>query len=509
MVLQAQGAKSKTVILPGDVKITYQTGDYDFGSGKWTFDNGVIVDYDVTEVRADHVDIDVKGQVGSASGHVQLDDPVATVRASKLEFSWNPTGRHGHADDADVHLGSTHIKAKTLDLGPTLWVMTEVEITTSRANPPWYELHTPYMTIKPGQSGRMKKPTLYLLGHKIVTGPDRSFNLDQRSEGLTFPGLNYSRQYGLGASWGGGFLLNHATDIAFSVGAFPNTRPGLGISVSKSFLSDTKPTALLTPESDWGERFSHGFMDNIAVSTPESADRYMRSPRQTISVDTVWNQFLIDRGTNNTYNKAGEVVYELGGPLGAYGYVSQFRLQTLQEFGTPLVTRGEFVDALGAPAIKLTSNLRTLARIDSDVFVGGHEFGWVRGFAGLSYLPIPQLRVSGGGYYSQQAGSPQYPIDPLYSKAGFALRADLNLGPTKLGFLQKYDETGKWFDKEYTISQVVGCFEPYLLYRKNPSDYLLGLRLRLDNLTDLMSQRNFKRPKTVATVISPGPDGKP
>jgi len=159
--------------------------------------------------------------------------------------------------------------------------------------------------------------------------------------------------------------------------------------------------------------------------------------------------------------------------------------------------------------VEIARNLRTLSRIDTDIFLGETNYEWVRGLAGLSYSPIHQLRFSGGAYYSQDSGTPYYPIDPLYSRVGYEARVDFDLGPTKFSYLQKYDDSMKWFDKEYTVSQVVGCFEPYLLYRQNPSDYQLGLRLRLDNLTDLLTQRNFKRAPTTTRVISPLPDGTP
>ncbi len=508
-VHQTQAGKTKTLMLPGDVKITYVSGAYDIPNEKWSFENGVVVDVDLTRIQADHVDIDVKTQMGSASGHVRLDDPIATVRADRIEMWWAKDGQKGYAKNAEIHIGSSHLKADELEMTPKLWTLKNVEVTTSLANPPWYEVHSSFMTVKPGQSGRMKKPKLYILGRKIVTLPDRSFNLDKRSEGLTFPGLNYSRQNGLGASWGGGFLLNHATNVAFSVGAFPDSRPGYGASISKSFLADGVPTTYITPASDFGERFGFGFLDNIAVTSPEGEDRAFRSPRSTVSLGSSWNQTLTDRGSSAPFSKAVEGVYERGGDLFGFGYISQTRIQTIRELTTPLVTRLELIEEIGPPPIRITRNLRTITRVDTQIFLGETDYGWVRGFIGLAYMPVPQVRISAGTFYSADSGTPQFPIDPLYSKAGYTVRGDVNLGPTKFSYLQKYDRYYKWFDREYSVSQVVGCFEPYLLYRKNPTDYQLGLRLRLDNLTDLLTQRNYKRPSNVTKVISPRPDGKP
>lgn len=509
LLLGGQGTTPKTQVFASGVTVTYLSGGWEKSSGKWEFDEGVKVEYDVTTITADHVEVDSQNQSGTAKGHVHLIDPVATVDAENLDLHWDASVRTGHAENAVIQIGSSRLRAKTLDITPKLWTLTYVEGTTSRAHPAWYEVRTRKLTIVPGQSGRMVKPELYILGGRIAQFPDRSFNLDQRSEGVTIPGFNYQRQSGLGVSWGGGFLLDHHTDFAFGIGAFPNTRPGLSATASRSFLPDANPMAIITPSSDLGERFFYGFMDNAAVSSPEMEDHYLNRPRSTVALDTVWNQSPSDRGTSNGYSKALEGVYETGGSVNGYDYLGQLRLQSIREFGEPFEQRAVLVGSAAPAPIFLTPKLRTVIRVDSDLFLGNHDFGWVRGFGGLAYMPVKQLRFSAGGYYSTQAGTPDFPVDPLFSTAGYSVRADLILGPTKLSVLRKFDVFWKYYDREYTISQDVGCFEPFILYREYPSEYQLGLRLRLDDLTDLLTKRNFNRPTSVEHVISPEPSGNP
>ena len=509
LLLGAQGAPRITQTFASGVTISSRSGGYDKETQKWAFDEGVKVEYDVTTITADHVDIDSANQIGTARGHVHLIDPVATVDAENLELHWAESQRTGHAENAFIQIGSSRLRAKTLDITPKLWTLTDVEGTTSRAHPAWYEVRTRKLTIVPGQSGRMVKPELYILGGKIAQFPDRSFNLDQRSEGVTIPGFNYQRSYGLGVSWGGGFLLDHRTDFAFGIGAFPNARPGLSSTVSRSFLPDATPMTIITPASDFGERFFYGFMENAAVSSPDMEDHYMSRPRSTVALDTVWNETLTDRGTSNGFSKAAEGVFETGGTANGYNYLGQVRLQSIRELGEPFEQRAVFVGSAAPKPVILNPQLRAVLRLDSNVFVGNHDFGWVRGFGGLAYMPISQLRLSAGGFYSNQAGTPDFPIDPLFATVGYVVRADLLLGPTKLSVLRKYDTYLKFYDREYTISQDVGCFQPFILYREYPSDYQLGLRLRLDDLTDLMTKRNFNRPAPVEHVISPEPSGNP
>jgi hypothetical protein len=146
----------------------------------------------------------------------------------------------------------------------------------------------------------------------------------------------------------------------------------------------------------------------------------------------------------------------------------------------------------------------TIGRVDTSQFLGKNGFGWVRAFAGLYFEPTPLLRVAGGVVTSKSFGTPDFFFDQLTAERGFHLRADLNLGATQISYLTKYDTRLKWYDREYIISQVAGCFEPFILYRQFPSDYRFGLRLRLDNFYDILQRRNFRRTKKppTKTVIS-------
>jgi hypothetical protein len=68
--------------------------------------------------------------------------------------------------------------------------------------------------------------------------------------------------------------------------------------------------------------------------------------------------------------------------------------------------------------------------------------------------------------------------------------------------MQKYDHELGWFDREYWIAQAAGCLEPYLIYRKFPQTYTLGVRFRMDDLYDIISRRSFRRSGSKTTVIS-------
>jgi len=505
---QEQVAPKQMTQTVGGVTFVFKSFNWDKKSDDWTFTKGVVVKYDVTTIHADTVKIQQKSQHASATGHVHVDDPTGTIDSNNIEMWWSNESRHGVINDAEVRIGSAHLVVSKMDIRPKIWTMTNVRGTTSRANPPWYEVRSPLVTIYPGKFGKMKRPTLFLMGQRIATFPDHTFNLDPRSEGVGFPSLSFSGGH-FGTNWGGGLFVDHSTDLAFSVGAFPQALPSYGVNLTHSFLPDDKVQTILTPLSDFNEPFTEGYLEDIYVTGPNQEDGYLRTLKRSLSLDSYWNIAANGRGPGLFYSKPDEAVYEASGPLGKFGFMSQTRVQTIRQVGEDFETRMSFNDTLGFPAIHLTPNLRTLARVDSDVFIGPNQYGWIRAMAGLAYEPIKQVRLSAGGYKSVDAGQPDFIIDRLVSTQGVSFRADVNLGPTKFSYMTKYDPYLKWFDHEYTISQVIGCFEPFLLYREYPSTYNFGLRLNIGDLTDLITRRNFTRPVTAPSVISPGPDGNP
>ncbi len=492
----------------GDITVTHKSIVGNEQTGVYEITDGTVT-YDLTTIQADHVTIERKTKHAIATGHVHLFDPVGTIEAEKIEIWWGEDIHSGVVSKGTIHVGTASIHFDRVDINPTQWTITKARGTTSKANPPWFEVGSPQVVIYPGKRGKIKRPTLYILGARIITFPDRYFNLDPKSEGLGIPSLRYQPGQGLGVGWAGGILLDRSTNFAFGFGSFPHQRPSYGATVTRSFLPEEKAVTLITPTSDFSERFIAGYLETIHVDSPSQEEGNYRIARKSLAVDSIWNTGAIGRGNGAAFSKAAEAVYEIGGASGKFGYVAQSRIQTIQQIGNPFETRGMLVGAVSMPSATLAPNLRTLARVDSSLFAGSNLYGWTRAIVGLTYQPFKQFRFTGGFYGSVEGGHPDFSIDQLVSKQGMSFRLDLNLGPTKLSYISKYDISRKWFDHEYSLSQVVGCFEPFVLYRQYPAEYAFGLRLNISDLTDLIQKRNFQRPKSKQSVISPMPNGKP
>jgi hypothetical protein len=524
-VVQQQPASTQRI--DEDLIVTHHGFTYDPVTKTTIYTGGVVATYGLTTIRAERLELYMgeAEQRGRATGNVTLEDPEANMSAEDLEFTWKTGARRGSAKNIRIQIGHAHIRAKEAILTPELWTFNEVEGTNC---PQYYWVKSPRLTLEPGKKGKLEDPSLHFFGRKLITLPDRNFNLDPRTQGVSIPSINFRRGQGLGVSWDAGFLLNEFTNLYANAGAFKGSYPGYGITATRTNISATKASAIITPGTEIGERFRFGYLESIEVDSPSQELRFLRTPRQSVSVSSVWNQGVGGRTFETSVSKALEGVYEVGGVLGGknvtrtdpdgektttleggLSYLGQVRLQHIRERGGPFVSRAIGSGSVELPSIQLGPKLSTLTRIDTSQYLGKNAFGWVRGSAGLVYEPIPQLRLAGGLVVSKSVGTPDFQFDRLVAEQGFHLRADLNLGPTQISYLTKYDRTLKWYDREYIISQVAGCFEPFILYRQFPSDYRFGLRLRLDNFYDMLQRRQFKRTKTAAppamqhkTVIS-------
>jgi hypothetical protein len=504
-----------------DLFVSAEAYTYDIRTQTMVFTRGVMATYGVTTVKADRLELYLgeDQQRGRATGNVVLEDPEAGLSAEDLEFSWKKGAQSGRARNVSIQVGRAMIRAREANLGQDLWTFLEVEATNC---PEYYWIKSPRVIVRPGQTGKLEDPSIVLFGKKIVTLPDRNFNLNPRTQGVSLPSVNFRKGQGLGVSWEAGLLLNEYTNLYLSAGAFKGSYPGFGATITRTNVSATKASTIITPGSDMGERFRFGYFESIEIDNPAQELRFLRTPRQSMSLGTLWNQGVSGRNYETSVSKAVEGVLESGGIIGGrsvtrtdesgekstsleggLSYIGQARLQTIRERGNPFITRLVLAGSLELPSIQIAPKLSTLTRVDTSQFLGKNSFGWIRGSAGVVYDPIPQLRVGATAMTSKQFGTPDFQFDRLVSERGFTFRANLNLGPTQISYLTKYDTKLKWYDREYIVSQVAGCFEPFILYRQFPSDYRFGLRLRLDNFYELLERRTFKRTKPAAPASEP------
>jgi hypothetical protein len=352
---------------------------------------------------------------------------------------------------------------------------------------------SPRITNKPGKNGRVEKPYLQILGQKLATLPTQKFNLDPRTQGFRFPNLSYRKEDGLGVNWNSGWFLDGQTTLTSSYAAFRGTRPGYSVQVARSWIPAAKSTRIIAPRSDLAERHDYSYFDNVNQPAPKSEEEFLEETREALSIGSYWFQASGNDQTGADYTKPLEVAYEKGGQYGPIIGFAQARLQTIRRDLEPVHTRLQLNAVVAHRSRQLTPQLYAYASTDLAGYLGQQSSGWLRGQLGLTFQPIPQVTLGAAVHQAIEAGNPLYPIDALDSPRGGTARVDLNLGPTQFTYLWRYDTRMGWFDRQYMLSQVVGCLEPYVVYRQFADDYRIGVNLRLGNLVEVLSRRRFER----------------
>lgn len=491
----------------GDLVVEAKTAT--FTKGKVTFEQGVRATFGSEILTADTLTLYPQDEKGDATGHVVVTDPAGLLSADNLSFSWKPGEKGGAGQNAHLDLAGVMINAETFQSipgNPPAEVFTNV-VGTSCANEktPLYTIHSPRVIFYPGKEGIIRHPTVYIYGHRIITLPTHTFTLDPRVKGIGLPGLAFGRGK-FGILWAPSKLIDDRTAFSMDIRSFRGEHFTADAYVSRSFLSADKATTLITPKSDLSERFTNSYFDSIRVLTPEVGEANNRSPRNDLSIGSSWNHGSTNDPTPDIYSKLIEGVYELGGPVGKYGYQASLRAQDIRLNNDPYHPRIVSQGTLGAPSYRLANKVFATGRIDTSTFLGSTAFGWVRTEAGLYTTPTSWLTLSAGFAHGNEAGRALFPADRLLIRNEAIGRFDFNLGPRQFSLMFKRDyDRNEWY-REYMARQVVGCLEFFVVSRQFPRSYQLGVTLRIDQFLHILQSRKLDLQPASSTSQAPMPN---
>jgi hypothetical protein len=459
------------------------------------FSGGVVATYGMTVVRSDRLRLDLVNRTGVAEGAVRVDDPEGTLTANLLRFDWaNGTGE---AENVDVVVGNVRVKVRRLVIQPDLWVLEDAFATPCGGERrPSLVVSARRVELRPGRNGRAIGPRLRLFGADLGTIPfaDR-FSLDNRVTGLRLPSVASRRGEGIGVSWSSSLLLDDQTAISGTFSKFPKSAANYGATLAWSAIPPTRSTGLITPRTELGERFSDGYFDRVDVEDPAAEDAYVRAERRTAAVASQWNQGTRGRLVDSDgVSKRWEIAAEAGSGRGDLGGFVQARVQSIRpDESRPFRERVTLYGAATASR-RLGPGLDARIRLDASAFGGQGSYGWVRATNALVYRPIESMRLGAALMIGGSTGRAQFGFDRLFSHSAVHLRADARLGPIQTSYLMKYDfGRRQWYDQEYAVSLIAGCFEPFVVWRRFPSDTKFGVRLRIDSLANRLTRREIKR----------------
>ena len=494
---QTPSSAPKPIAVDDDLVITSRSRTVDPKRQVLTVEGDVVATYSGERITADRIVIYL-GQSqrrAVATGGVVLIDPDGTVKANTLEFSWDPRHRYARASNVVMTIAGSTIRAKRADLTPTLWTLSDFSFTNDRGHPPLYLVSGRNLIIVPKKYALVAQPAVSIFGRQIVSWHGQRFNLDPAASGIRPPTPVY-HDGALGFNWQAGRLIAPATTLEWHLDAYRGEYPGSGIQVTHSFLPDALATRPIAPRTELYQRFEFGYFESLLVGSPKTETDFLSQPRKAVTAFDNNNAAPTGRGeSTELFTFPVATGYELGGSAGSFGYLTDFRLETIRRVGDEAnLTRGEVEGSLELPSVRLSRDLAFISRADAEGFQSEQSFGWARLSGGLVYQPSKTLSFGGGLMGAVQGGTPDYDIDPLYYLNGAMFRTDYSVGPRQLGLLVRYDTRKGLFDKEFLVTQVMGPFEGFFLYRQYPGDTRFGLMLRIQPLLDVLKRRHLTTP---------------
>lgn len=472
--------------------------------GETLWIGNVRVSYGETTVEADRLLVHdaADDQFAEAFGHVRLSDPEGDIHASDLQFSW--AKQTGVAHNVVVRVGSLQVTADSIHIQPGLWTLFNVAGTPCPGRMPFYFIRTRELTIRPGVGGSAKRPEISILGHKIATLPDHEFRFGGESGSFNLPYPSYRSDRGFGLTWQAGIPLSPATKAFTRYAAFQHSLPYYSLNLMHSFTA-AAPAEVV--RSELGERFSFGYFDNVTVADPGAESDYLRVRRAEVGLATLWGADGRDTtDAANKVNKPIEVLGQAAGELGGFGWLGLVRAQSIRIGNGPAHRRGVFEGDLSGPRLSISRSLSVVSRADIAQFFDGGGYGWIRGSAGLVYEPNATFRLGASYASGRDYGAPLFAFDELERSQELSLRGDLILPNTRLRVLLKFSPDRRiLLDDEIYLSQVVGCVEPFIVYRKHPHKFFVGIRLPIFDELQRVSERVRKRVQVISTIGDPAP----
>jgi hypothetical protein len=466
----------------------------------YVLDHGTVT-YGDSKITADHIEYHPKGALpvlhepgmspGTliSEGNVVLTDPLGTLHAARLRFS---TLTHsGFADDIELEVEGLTIKADHVEIVPGKWTLTGTEVHET-SGPVHFKLQTNRTVIRLGDKIILTRVKLSIFGEKFshsgaTLGLKRGFGSGE------YPTPAYDSVNGFGAHWQPAYRLANNLAINGALGVSERTVPGYSFHLTHTFTSVGENEGLVVAGTDVDRRFGGSYFDTISVTSPQNERQLLAIPQSSLSLGSNYNYQVFDRLGNELFARPFEATLQQSFKLpgGSVGEVHT-AYQNLRLTGSANQTRWYGQGLVDPPLIHLTSDLDFVLRFEGLTYQGANEnYSWLRSESGFTYRPSPNLRLGASAVLAQDFGTPLFQADRLYSKNGLLLRGDYRLGPRRLSTLFALDaRSGRWYDSEFMVSQDVGPFRGFAIWRTFPGEFIFGVELRPDSLFNMLSSRS-------------------
>ncbi|MFN3728398.1 MAG: hypothetical protein ACK4XJ_01620 [Fimbriimonadaceae bacterium] len=442
-----------------------------------------------TTFTAERFSLRVDAQEFSSQGTIRIDDPSLLFQASALNFNWRES--HGSASNVEAQTHSYVLTVREARTDHYLLEVDDVKLTAYVGNYPLYGVSARKVLSHGQGSTVVDGASAYLLGKKIITLPrmrleNVNYTLLRDLPDFGIRDGSPSYQHGLRFRIGEGQFLEGA--VAWARGSYPYYAAQYAVALAEPKTYDGYVMAV----SDIQTGYLGSWFENVTVRNPHDTRGMLTKERLAAFVGSYWNADVTNYERDFSvsmpiYTGVFTTGTYLGFPVGLtvggarVQEISEGRADQLAAYGSALlvdynVSRGIDVQVRGDAAYFLTN---------------GRPYSWVRGSGGVVLTILPQLRVGAAYVDSVDYGRPKFRFDQLFASREYHTRVDLNLGPTQVRYLNRYDlATRQWFQAQVYVSQVMGAVRPFVVWNQQSGGYSFGFDLRLDDVFgDLLKRR--------------------
>lgn len=463
----------------------------DLVRGTTIYEGNVVAEFGQSKLFGDRLELDEILKTAHASGKVLVKDPEGQLTATDLYLSWGKDQNDLSATEIVVDLSGLHLRASQARISGQVYTFDRVFFTASNEKTPSYDIRASRIIYEPKVSIRLEHPRLDLFGVAVLALSKQKVSQAPGASGLGYPTATYRSDYGYGLTYGLGYAVDKLTVASFGFDVFTKRVPSYGAQVSHSLLAPgTSNQGDPSSEAYTDDRFSYGYFDYVAVGSPDAEFNLLGQNRNSIGISGYFNRLAVGRREEGKYTEPIEIALIRGGHLGGLTQLSHFRLQTIRSSDTgPFITRPQVDTSVEIPKLKLSEALWSVNRLDGSGNLGDHAYGWIRGQMGLFYKPNSVMTLGAAKIFSGESGVPDFPADRLFMNGGYHVRADLDFGATGFSYMLKFRNGGREYDNEYIVTQVAGPLNLSLTYRGFPSEYRIGIGLRIGTFLKSLSKR--------------------
>ena len=443
--------------------------------GEWLLEltGGVSMEFQGRSLQGERFLLDTAEARARSDAPFRLTTEVGVLSGQRVDYLYEQ--QRGRFEGVQAQVLGIYLNAALLEGDLDNFVAREVVVSTCDPLRPPIRVQARSVRLIEGARLTLRNARLFLYGQPILLLPQLTVRVRETAEIVSLPSPVYSAETGWGARLRleipvGERALVQASLIRY-LQAIPETRVVVGAA-----LSAGEP---IVGEPELRLRFEQSALSNLreqlerappphglTLRAEYAADiRPLLAPRAGMRISKREIGLLAPLRLRNGYGEASL----------RYGWLSE----RIDNQRTPTRERTSVESDWFQPLARMGDvTLRMHLWASYAHYSGAGNSQWLRSQIELLWEPHPTLSILMGYARATTRGNSPFLTEQLRARHELSFRAEYQHGNLRLGTLLKYDlEQHDLYDVQLLLGWRDRCLEPYLFWRRSPSNLLIGVNL--------------------------------